>query len=101
MRDHVPREFADQVAARDPGREGEALPVGIGIVHRAGHLEQMRFGALGEDSVVDGSEVLHRVGSSFATRHNSARGRAGRAPGRDGTIRFCLQSSYVPKKSKH
>jgi hypothetical protein len=37
----IAREFADHVAARDPGRQREGLPVRIGIGHRQRDVEQV------------------------------------------------------------
>ena len=55
--DEVPSKFADQVAARHPRAANGILSRRIGIIHRAGHLEQMRVEVMRDNAVTSG---IHR-----------------------------------------
>ena len=55
--DDVARELPDHVAARNPRRQAEHLALRIGLVHGAGHLEQMRARIGGADAVFDGRQI--------------------------------------------
>ena len=50
---YVPGELADQVAARNPGGQGKALPAWVRCHDRAAHLKAMGGGVRGADAVMN------------------------------------------------